>query len=160
MADTSAFPAIHDPDYLVGPMNRVTMSAAAAIKPGMGVAFADTGVSMTVTPALQNTGVCIGVALTEATQAGDLITVAVAGPIVYMCEGAGTTIDAGHWVMIDDCALGGCIIEYDPAIGTHAATLNTPGAAGCAIGIALDDFAANGTGRVLLMPQAGQTASS
>ena len=139
MADTNAFPEIKQVLHNDGPTYGFT--AGAAIKAGQVVAFAATGVSMTVIPAVAGTTAePIGVAIIPAA-AGAPVTVALVGSIVTVCEGAGVAIDAGDPVADDDNALGGCV---KTAVTT---------ATGYRIGLALDNIAANGTGKILVQPQ-------
>jgi hypothetical protein len=147
MADTSAFPTIHD--VLVSGDNIQSFIAEGTIKAGMVVSFSATGVDNSVIAALQNTGWYVGVALYDAAT-GEAVAVACDGCVCVVCEGAGAAIDAGEYVMVDDCAIGGTVTVYDPAVIAHAATSSTPGATGHTLGIALVDIAANATGKVLL----------
>jgi hypothetical protein len=148
MADTSAFPTIHD--VLLAGDNVQSFIAGGTIKAGMVVAFADAGASGTVIAALQNVGYPVGVAMYDATS-GEAVAVACDGCICNVCEGAGAAIDAGGFVMVDDCAVGGTVTVYDPAVQAHAATLELPGATGHTLGQALDDISANSTGRVKII---------
>jgi len=152
MADTSTFPTLTNV-LCSGPTK--SRIAGAAIKAGMAVAYATTGINETVHPAIKGTtGRPVGVAIFDAA-AGAPVTIATDGATVYAVEGAGVAIDAGHDVEVDDCALGGCIIEYDPAIGTHAATV-----AAWSLGFTEGDIAANGTGKITISIKPVQTASS
>ena len=139
MADTAAFPEIKQVLHNDGPTYGFT--AGAAIKAGQVVAFAANGVSMTVIPAVAGTTAePIGVAIIPAAKDAP-VTVALVGSIVTVCEGAGTAIDAGDPVADDDNTLGGCV---KTAVTT---------ATGYRIGIALEDIAKNGTGKILVQPQ-------
>lgn len=146
MADTGAFPEIKQVLHNDGPTYGFT--AGAAIKAGQVVAYATTGVSMTVIPAVAGTTAePIGVAIIPAAKDAP-VTVALVGSIVTVCEGAGVAIDAGDPVADDDNSLGGCV--------TTAVTTAT----GYRIGIALEDIAANGTGKILVQPQIITKAAS
>lgn len=139
MADTATFPTIKQVLHNDGPTYGFT--AGAAIKAGQVVAYAAAGTSETVIPAVAGTtGAPIGVAFLPAAS-GAPVAVALVGSIVTTCEGAGAAIDAGDYVADDDAAAGGCI---KTAVTT---------ATGYAIGIALEDIAANGTGKILVQPQ-------
>lgn len=146
MVDTDAFPEIKQVLHNDGPTYGFT--AGDDILAGQVVAFATTGVSMTVIPAVAGTTAePIGVAIIPAA-AGAPVTVALVGSIVTVCEGAGVAIDAGDPVADDDNTLGGCV--------KTAVT----DATGYRIGIALDDIAANGTGKILVQPQIITKAAS
>lgn len=146
MADTDAFPEIKQVLHNDGPTYGFT--AGDDILAGQVVAFATTGVSMTVIPAVAGTTAePIGVAIIPAA-AGAPVTVALVGSIVTVCEGVGVAIDAGDPVADDDNTLGGCV--------KTAVT----DATGYRIGIALDDIAANGTGKILVQPQIITKAAS
>lgn len=157
MADTSTFPTIHQ--ALHSGDNILNMKAGGTISTGMVVAIAATGVDFTVIAALQNTGHPVGVALNDAVDGG-LVAVATIGCVCWVCEGAGAAVDAGDYVMVDDCAVGGTVTVYDPGVVAHAATLAAPGASGHTFGLALEDIAANSTGRVLIIPTPSQTSVS
>ena len=121
------------PERPTGPTR--TFKAGAAILMGQVVAFADTGVSGTIHPATTSTGAVVGVALNSATTGQD-VTVAMDGSIVTVTMAADdSAIDAGHWVMVG--AVAGTVIEYDPAIGSHAATQDAQSTA--PIGKTLED---------------------
>ena len=146
MADTDAFPEIKQVLHNDGPTYGFT--AGADILAGQVVAYATTGVSMTVIPAVAGTTAePIGVAIIPAAEDAP-VTVALVGSIVTVCEGAGVAIDAGDPVADDDNTLGGCV--------KTAVT----DATGYRIGIALDDIAANGTGKILVQPQIITKAAS
>ncbi|GEM_PF-1280858 len=121
------------PERPTGPTR--TFKAGATILMDQVVAFADTGVSGTVHPATTSTGAVVGVALNSATSGQD-VTVAMDGSIVTVTmEADDSAIDAGHWVMVG--AVAGTVVEYDPAIGAHAATQAAQSTA--AIGKTLED---------------------
>jgi hypothetical protein len=139
MADTESFPAIKQVMHNDG--NAYGFTAGADILAGQVVAYAAAGVTMTVIPAVAGTTAePIGVAIIPAAKDAP-VAVALVGSIVTVCEGAGTAIDAGDPVADDDNALGGCV---KTAVTT---------ATGYRIGIALEDIAANGTGKILVQPQ-------
>lgn len=122
------------PERPTGPTR--TFKSGAAILMGQVVAFADTGVSGTVHPATTSTGAVVGVALNSCTAAGQDVTVAMDGSIVTVTmEADDSAVDAGHWVMVG--AVAGTVVEYDPAIGSHAATQAAQSTA--AIGKTLED---------------------
>jgi hypothetical protein len=150
MADTTTWTAItgaDNPVEVLGPTCNFT--AGAAIKRNMVVAFAATGVSGTVHPAVSGTtGAVVGVALTDAA-IGKKVAVALDGSVVTVREGAGSTIDAGDYVAADDAAATGCVKGID----TTATNYDV-------IGIAIDDFSANGLGRIIVRPQAVTKAAS
>ncbi|MFA7167783.1 MAG: hypothetical protein WC096_02675 [Sphaerochaetaceae bacterium] len=147
MADISAFPTFNPTDdgMVAGSF---TFIAGAAIKAGQVVAFAATGVSKTVHPALKGTtGQVLGVALYGAAS-GAKVAVALVGSIVDCVNADDTTaIDAGGWVEANDNAIGGTVSEAVLTSATIAsANINI-------IGIALEDIAGAGHGSVLIVPQ-------
>jgi hypothetical protein len=140
----------------------MTFKAGAAITAGALVAFADSGVSNTVHPATTATGAFVGVAGNTVTAAGQDVTVYMDGSVVTVRMAADdSAIDAGHWVMVG--AVAGTCIEWDPAIGGHAATADAQGTA--PIGKALKDSVVGGatvgsTVQILIQPAPLFTASS
>lgn len=154
MADTSTFPTLTN--VLVSGKETVkTYTAGAAIKAGQLVAFNTTGVGQTVQPAIAGTTYTpAGVAIFDAAS-GAPVAVATDGAQVYVCEGAGAAIDAGDFLVPDDCAVGGCVGIMDPAIGSHSATVT---AFYC--GVADTDIAANSTGIMTIKIGPMETASS
>jgi hypothetical protein len=139
MADTGTWTTISK--VLDSGDNFMTFTAGADISAGMVVAGHGTGVSDTVHPAVAGTTAFpIGVAIEDA-DSGDPVTIAGVGCIVYVREGTGNAIDAWSAVSDDDAAATGCI----------KTTVTT--AEGFAIGVAVDDIAANGSGRILILPQ-------
>lgn len=139
MADTASFPTtLGNVHHNNGPT--YTFTAGADILKGQVVAYAATGVSMTVQPGVSGTtGPSIGVAIIPASS-GDPVTVALIGSIVTVSEGAGGAIDAGDDVSLDDNA---------NAKGSVVKTVTTA-ADSDIIGRALNDIAANGTGKILI----------
>ena len=138
-----------------------TFKAASAILSGAVVAYADAGASRTVAPATSSLGTPVGVALASQATAGEPVPVAMNGCVVkVMLDTDNGTLDAGHWVKVSTVA--GCVNEWDPAIGGHAATTDT---GAWPIGYALDDIAAGaagtgGTGYILVNVCPLFTASS
>ena len=145
MTETLVFPTIHD--VLVEGDNIRNMIAGGTIKAGMVVCYADTGVDDTVIAGLPTVGMPAGVALYDAVTDG-LVAVAGNDCVVYVAEGPGTGTDAGHYVMLDDDAAGGMVIEWDPAVTAHVATQAT--AQTSIVGQMIADLAANGTARMLV----------
>lgn len=139
-----------------------TFKAASAILRGQCVAYADAAVTDTVAPATTSLGGFAGVALTSQATAGEPVTVAMIGTVLTVMMAADdSAIDAGHWVMIG--AVAGTVIEYDPAIGAHAATQDTQSTG--AIGLTLEDSTVGAatvgsTVKIVIMPQAQHTAAS
>lgn len=115
--------------------------AGAAILAGQTVTFNATGVDWTVEPTDSDTSFIspmVGVALYSQATVGGHIAIASVGSIVKMCEGAGSAIDAGDFLM--PSAAAGCVITaVDSADAAY-------------IGIAMTDFAANGLGYGLVVP--------
>lgn len=120
---TATTPAAFDPAP-DGLGKTKTFKAGSAILSGQVVGFADAGGSDTVVPATTSTGICIGVALNSQATTGGEVTVLMQGSeCTVMCAATDTSIDAGHWVVSSTVA--GCVLEFDPAIGAHAAALST-----------------------------------
>ena len=151
MADISAFPTmpvINDSELISDGGPVLTFTAAGTIKIGQAVCYAETGVSMTVIASVAGANTKpVGVALDNVTN-GEYVAVAMAGCVVEMANADDTaTIDAGHWVECNDNAVGGTINEIDFSASGATVTIKDQ-----TIGMALDDIAASGTGRVLIMP--------
>jgi len=108
MVDIAALPTIRN--VLCEGDNIGKFTAGAIIVAGQVVAFADTGVSMTVHPAINaTTRMPIGVAL-ESAAAGEQLSVAMNGCIVNVVNADDTLdIDAGDIVEPATNALGGCV---------------------------------------------------
>jgi hypothetical protein len=139
-----------------------TFKATAAILRGSLVAFDASGEDDYVSPAGTTLGAFVGVALNSQATVGGEVTVAMDGSILYVMMAADdSAIDAGHWLMVGSVA--GTAIEYDPAIGAHAATQDTQSTA--PIGKAMRNSVAGAAtvgSKVLMMIQTSpqQTASS
>lgn len=151
MADISAFPTLpsaNDSELISDGGPVLTFIAGGTILVGQGVCYAATGVSMTVIASVAGVGTKpVGVAL-DNVSSGEKVAVAMAGCVVEMANADDTnTIDAGHWVELNDNAVGGTINEVDFTAGGTTVTIKDQ-----VIGQALDDIAASGTGRVLVMP--------
>lgn len=141
MAAISAFPDIDVVMVNNGPT--FTFFATAAITKGQVVCFNATGVSMYVEASVAGAGSQpIGVAITSQATVGGPVTVALAGSIVYVANADDTsTLDAGDYVLTNSNAVKGTVC----AVGTGAATQYP-------VGIALEDIAGSGTGRMLVFP--------
>ena len=151
MADISAFPTLpraNDSELISDGGPILTFVASGTILVGQAVCYAATGVSMTVIASVAGTKTKpVGVALDNVTD-GEKVAVAMAGCVVEMATADDTaTIDAGHWVECNDNAVGGTINEIDFTASGATVTIKDQ-----TIGMALDDIAASGTGRVLIMP--------
>lgn len=132
---------------LVSGDNIISLKAGGVILAGEAVGFEDTGVSGQVVAATQTTkGALLGVALHDAAS-GDYISIATVGCVCYCTEGKGSTIDAGDYVTVSDVA--GGLVPYVEAAASTCGVL----------GIALDDFAANKTGKILVAPHSAAKAS-
>ena len=140
MADIGTFPTIRN--VLWSGSNIFKMTATTLVKAGQVVAINATGVSGAVDPCVAVAGsMPLGVALYGAAAGAE---VAIAGPgcIVYVANADDTaTVDAGNWVVFNDNTVGGTVSEY----AAGAASIQ-------AVGFAIDDIAASGTGRVFLFP--------
>jgi len=138
-----AFPTMRNVLYSGDNIQKFT--ATAIVKAGQVVAFADTGLSDSVLKSVKaTTKQPIGVAL-YGVGAGESVAVAMDGCIVYVANtDAVTTIDAGDVLESTTNAVGGCV---------DACAVVTTGVKGLLlqkIGIAVDDIAASGTGRMLI----------
>ena len=151
MTDISAFPTLpsaNDSELISDGGPILTFTASGTILVGQAVCYAATGVSKTVLASIAGANTKpVGVALDNATK-GEYVAVAMAGCVVEMANADDTaTIDAGHWVECNDNAVGGTINEIDFTASGATVTIKDQ-----TIGMALDDIAASGTGRVLVMP--------
>jgi len=141
MADISAFPAITK--VLQHGDNIVNLTAGAALTAGQVVGAHETGVSGEVIPHVAGAAAVVGVSLYDVASGG-AAAIASVGCIVTVANADDTTaIDAGHWVTVDDNAVGG-------TVSVIVATLDV-------VGITIDDIAGGGTGRVLIMPSPNVT---
>jgi len=156
MATTTTFPTIRN--VLYSGKNLQQFTAGEDLKAGKVVGMAATGVSMTVV-AMNNTAgeIPIGVALYD-TDSGDECTVACTGCICYLADGAGAGFEAGQLVQSDtaDGTVTGCIAEFTPR-ADQTATISDANdthqdGTTYVVGISLDAFTANLTGRVLVIP--------
>lgn len=126
-------------NVLVAGKNLADFDAGADIVAGQAVAFADTGVSMTVHPAVKGTtGQLIGVA-TKSALSGKKVKVAMNGCIVKVTAD-GAAIDAGDEV--EDLG------TTDP--GEVGPMAGSAGTRPYVLGLALDDIGADATGNILI----------
>jgi len=149
MADITAFPTIYQV-VSQGHHNARDVIAGATIKAGQVVAYARTGVSNTVHPAVKGTtGGLAGVAAYDMAS-GDKGTIYTNGAICYLANADdGTALDAGDLLEHNDNAVGGTVSAVVAAATTAAgqALYND------IIGYALDDIAGGATGRVMIQMQ-------
>jgi len=146
MTDISAFPVLTQVLHSDGPTYPFT--AGATIKAGQVVAFAATGVSDTVHPAIAGTTAQpIGVAVIPAAS-GDPVTVALVGSVVTVANATDSSIDAGEAVAASNNPVGGTV------------TLAVTTATGYVIGVTIEDIAGSGTGKIIVMPQIITKAAS
>jgi hypothetical protein len=148
MADIASFPTIRNVLWTSGTGANVhKFIATTAVKAGQVVAFAATGVSGAVIPSLKGTtGQPIGVALYGAA-AGDSVTVACDGCIVYVANAeSDVDIDAGDNLEPNDNATGPGAVS---AIAVQAGGTVT-GLVCYMCGIAIDDITRSLTGRMLV----------
>ena len=138
MSDTT--PAAFDPKCRNPQLNTQDFKAGAAILAGQAVSFHGTGVSWTVHPtvAATTTGF-VGIAAYSQATVGGKVAVHMVGSICKVCEGKGSAIDAGDYLM--ECSVAGCV-----ATGTDSADISY-------LGQALEDIDANGTGYCVIIPQ-------
>lgn len=144
MADISEFPIIRN--VLESGDNLKSYIAGAAIKAGQLVAIHGTGVSRTVHPAVKGTTAApVGVAIADYAINKE-VTVAGPGCTVWMANADGSTaIDAGDDLEDNDNAVGGTVSVLPANSGAATA------AYAYHVGVAIDDIAGGGTGRVLLI---------
>jgi len=157
VATTSTFPTIRQ--VLYSGENIQTFTAGEALTAGQVVGMAASGASMTVV-AMNDTAdeFPIGVVLYGVASGGDA-AVAMEGCICYVCEGSGSTIDAGDLVQCDaaDATVTGCVDQFAPRAVLSAVLLDavddtTEDAHTKVVGVAVDDIAANSTGRIMIQP--------
>ena len=141
MGDIASFTSIRN--VLWSGDNIIFMTATNALKAGMVVEIAATGVDFAVNKAVKESGASpVGVALYD-TAAGSLAAIATIGCIVYVANADDTTtIDAGDYLITDDNTVGGTV-STSIAVGTDPTQQKV-------VGIAIDDIAASGTGRCLI----------
>ena len=141
MGDITSFPTRHtiletDPDVAV----IVTFTAGGTIYAGQVVQLDPTDGDNTVTAGdSSDAAPIVGVALYDAAS-GSPVVVCCAGTICYVANESGSgAIGEGTTLMIADVDVGGCVVAYSSG-------------AGYIVGVALEDIAANGWGRALIMP--------
>lgn len=138
MADTT--PAAFDPKCRNPNLNTQDFKAGAAILAGQVVAIHGTGVDWTVHPmVVATTWGVIGVAAYSQATVGGRVAVHIIGSICKVCEGKGSSVDAGDYLM--ECSVAGCV-----ATATDSADISL-------VGQALEDGAANGTFYAVIIPQ-------
>ena len=149
MADITAFPTIYNV-VKQGHHNARSFKAGATIKAGQVVAYARTGVSDTVHPAVKGTtGGIVGVASMDAST-GDWFTVYINGSEVYVANADDTTaIDAGDLVEHNDNAVGGTV----SAAVSAATTAEGQALYNDILGYATQDIAGGATGLVMIQTQ-------
>jgi hypothetical protein len=145
MADITTFPTIRN--VLYAGDNIVSRKASGAIKAGMVVCPAATGVENVVIACVAGAGTApVGVALYDAAD-GELFAMARDGCEVYVAntDGISVTGDVGDYAIPDDNAVGGCVSPLAPGAIT-AGIVYSP------IGRFTSDMAAGGTARILINP--------
>ena len=146
MADITAFPSFNPSEG--GDLKGVgTYTAGAAITAGQVVAFATTGVSKTVHPAVSGTtGQVIGVALYTVASGAEVAVAEIGSKVLVANDGDSATIDAGDWVEVSDNAVCGTVsVLSTAATTTQAINYNV-------IGVAIEDIAASSYGLVIVNP--------
>lgn len=145
MTDVAAWTAIHDVLRNLGPTR--TFKASGAIKAGQVVAYSATGVTDTVVASVaESGGKPVGVALYDIAD-GKKGAICLAGCEVTVAVADDTTgVDAGNLVETNDNALKGMVSEVNEA-ATGGATVTTHPQV---VGVALEDIAGGGTGKILL----------
>lgn len=156
MADRTTFPTIKN--VLIGGNNVQNFTVGATVvKAGQVVAISASGLDLTVVPAIAESGECpIGVAITGAAIGGQ-VGVAMAGCLAYVTNYDDTaTVDAGHWVMTNDAALGGAVEEASLAASGGATATIQP----YVIGRLVTDMAAAGNAILYVLPSVITRANS
>jgi hypothetical protein len=139
MGDTATWTEISDPLEAIG--CTVNLKSRIAAKAGMVAAFADTGVSGQVEPAVSGTtGPVVGIYINDVAALG-MAVIGTYGTVIKVREGAGSALDAGDWVAADDAAATGCV----KALVLTSTNYDR-------VGMLLDDLAGNGTARCLVSP--------
>lgn len=144
MTDIAAFPTITSEIVKHAGLTFST-KCVTALKAGMAVEFEASGTDFQVTAAVAG-GPVVGV-VGAPSAANDIVTVYSIGSIVKMANADDTaTIDAGDYVETNDNAVGGTVSGVAVAAsGSAVAILHTN-----VVGKAMTDFAAGGTGYVLI----------
>ncbi len=145
MADISTFPTMHD--VLVSGDNLLDMEAGEAIKAGQVVCHAATGDGKAYAADATAGERTIGVALYDAAAAGARISVATIGCVVKVANADGATgIDAGDYVEQNDNTVKGTVATVNEAASGGATVTVHFGV----LGMAMEDIAGGGTGKVLI----------
>lgn len=156
MTDISTFPTITQVCDQGHRNSRAYKVGATAVKAGMVVAFAATGVTDTIIPALKGTtGSIAGVAANDAA-VGAWVNVYEDGAVVYVANAdSATGIEAGDIVEHNDNAVGGTVSTKVQATtpATGATLIND------VLGYAVEAIAGGSTGRVKIAIQTYQGAS-
>jgi hypothetical protein len=112
VTDRTAFPTTQYP-ILISGNNVQSFKTGAAITAGQVVSIVGAdGVTMTVIPCVAEAGCCpVGVAIENAATSS-VVPVAMIGCIARVSNAySDTDIDCGHLVTMDDCAIGGTVVE-------------------------------------------------
>ena len=143
MADITAFPTIRN--VLYSGSNIQAFTATSAIKAGMVVAFAATGVSDAVIPAIKLTsGQPIGVALYDAA-AATMVAVAMDGCICYVANAeSDADIDAGDMLEFNDNTVGGTVSVAPETVAAAVAVIKY------VIGMAMEPILRSTSGRMMI----------
>jgi hypothetical protein len=144
MTGIGTFPTIREPLKAAGLI--LNCIASGALKAGMVVCYAATGVTDTVIAHVATADLIpVGVVIADAAS-GAKVAVASVGSIVTVANADDTTtIDAGGPVGPNNNAVGGTVNEVTSP-GGSTTTSNW------IVGFALDDIAASGTGRIVVAP--------
>jgi hypothetical protein len=149
MGDVATFPTIRNVLWTTANGANVhKFTATAAVKAGQVVAYAATGLSGAINPAVKGTTAQpIGVALDDAA-AGTMVAVACNGCICYVANFSTTVaLDAGDIVEDNANAIGGTV---SLAALTSTAGGGTVATVRYTAGVMIDDCAASATGRMLV----------
>jgi hypothetical protein len=139
MADIASFPTIHD--VLWAGCNTQNFKAGAALTAGMVVYLSG---DMTVTKTTSLAHPPIGVVIGDAAS-GYPVTVALTGCIVYVANTDNKlTAGEGDYVIVDDNAVGGTVSRIVKGA--------IPRGPYSALGVFVEDMAANSTVRILIQP--------
>lgn len=156
MSDISEFPTIQQVLWTGDNIGYYT--AGEDIKAGQVVGIAASGTSMTVVVMDDTDGEnALGIAI-YGVDSGDLVAVAEDGCVCYVANADDTTgIDAGDWVEQNNNSEKGTVSAFSPRDDMSSTTIDasddtTVDGSARIVGLALDDIAGDGIGRIKVKP--------
>ena len=155
MADTGAWSTLTCDDILVTGDNIITMEAGEALTGGQVVGHAATGDGKAYAMDATAGENAVGVVLYDV-ESGGQAAIATIGCVVRMREGAGSAIDAGDWLEQDDNSAKGMVKTFTPRADLASCTIDatndtTVDGSTQLVGMALEDIAANGEGKCMII---------